>query len=380
MGQEAGDECESTDDLLDDCVKKPNAVDSTTKNKLASIKKNKEQPKKRKKLVRKKTKNAENAMKSPTVSRGCRSVGGTPVSVRRNEKTAERRQLHTSLLSHRSNSLTFNEVHMIHSRMLAISDSEKNLIKADLEADVKYRQLIHEAESILVSMKSNLTVPKESIPPTTSSAISSPRRLTNKRVEMLKNCEIDLKRELAKTSNKVQQETPLTIINKRLEMLRYETSMSAPSSPKTTRVAPVKTHLSNFMCQNERDLMSLSPKPQKKQAAFPISANIHADNSSLTSSRSNKRDVDSDSESDVKSSTKGMDKENLAMQKNIPIQFRSVASNNNDLFFPQSEPLKRKIYSRNLPLEKNHHQQPLKDDSDSGEISLEFCFSPFFAS
>jgi hypothetical protein len=372
LGQEAGDECESTDDLLDDCVKKPsnnnnNHADSI-KNKTASIKKNKEQPKKRKKLVRKKPKNVESVMKSPTVSRGCRSLGGTPVSVRRNEKTAERRQLHTSLLSHRSNSLTFNEVYMIHNRMLAISDSEKNLIKADLEADVKYRQLIHEAESILVSMKSNLSVPKESIPPTTSSAISSPRRLTNKRVEMLKNCEIDLKRELAKTSNKVQ-ETPLTIINKRLEMLRYETSMSAPSSPKTTRVAPVKTHLSNFMCQNERDLMSLSPKPQK--AAFPISRNIHADNS-LTSSR-NKKVVDSDSESDVKSSTKVPHKDNLAV-KNIPIQFRSVASNNNDLFFPQSEPLKRKIYSRNIPVEVN--QAPMKDDSDSGEILLDrslFC-------
>lgn len=36
---------------------------------------------------------------------------------------------------------------------MAIAESEKALLKADIEADVKYKQLIHEAETILVSMK-----------------------------------------------------------------------------------------------------------------------------------------------------------------------------------------------------------------------------------
>lgn len=36
-----------------------------------------------------------------------------------------------------------------------MAESEKALLKADLEADVKYKQLIHEAETILVSLKSN---------------------------------------------------------------------------------------------------------------------------------------------------------------------------------------------------------------------------------
>lgn len=56
-------------------------------------------------------------------------------------------------LVNRANSLTFTEIHSIRSRYLAIAESEKALLKADLEADVKYKQLIHEAETILVSMK-----------------------------------------------------------------------------------------------------------------------------------------------------------------------------------------------------------------------------------
>ncbi|CRK86932.1 CLUMA_CG000753, isoform A [Clunio marinus] len=394
LGQEAGDECD-TDDLLDvEYIDKSNRTDTekvppTTEKKKqlkAKVKKVQDnQPKKRKKILRKRSRNSE--CRSPVTSnRGCRSVGGTPVSLRRNEKGNERRQLEASL-SNRSNSLTFSEVHLIHSRMLAISESEKALIKADLEADVKYRQLIHEAESILISMKSNVT-PKEV--PTT--VISSPRRVcnvpTNKRVEMLRNCEVDLKRELSKTSNnnnvhttKFNDAPPAnahSIINKRLEMLRYETSMSAPSSPKTNRVAPIKTHVTNFIYQNEIELMQRreassnkitpkSPAPLRRRFLTP------------------KQDADSDSESDNKSShSRASGKENSSKHisrikvdvepaKNNPpmISFRSVVCNNaeaEDLFFPQSEPLKRKIYSCSSTLDKI--QRSLDFDSEVPKKAL----------
>jgi hypothetical protein len=350
-------------------------ADKKSKGKSMSSKKNvceiqQQQQKKRKKFVRKRSKNTESnnsIMKSPLVTRGCRSVGGTPVSIRRNERTAERRQLETSL-SNRSNSLTFNEIHMIHSRMLAISESEKALIKADLEADVKYRQLIHEAESILISMKSNLSTPgtqQKDLPiPTT---IASPRRQnvpTNKRVEMLRNCEVDLKRELAKTSNQqqtVQPQHPSTIINKRLEILRYETSMSAPSSPKTNRVAPVKTHVTNFIYQNEVDVITQKRDSSTKTTPIMSPRRFLAP----------KQHDDSDSESDVKSNSRAMNgKENITREIKIKInspiaQFRSVVCNNvesDDLFFPQSEPLKRKIYSCNSTIDKI--QRSFDFDSD----------------
>lgn len=388
MGQEAGDECESTDDLLDvDFGEKESklSVDKKPKGKSVSSKKNnsESQQKKRKKLVRKRCKNNDSVsslIKSPLSSRGCRSVGGTPVSIRRNERAAERRQLESSLCN-RSNSLTFNEVHMIHSRMLAISESEKALIKADLEADVKYRQLIHEAESILVSMKSNLAapaVPQKELPVPT--IIASPRRQnvpTNKRVEMLRNCEVDLKRELAKTSNQQQSQPqhPATIINKRLEILRYETSISAPSSPKTNRVAPVKTHVTNFIYQNEMDL--LTHKRDLPSKTTPIMSPRR-----FLAPKQN--DDETDSESDVKSnnnhhsigSNRIMGKENKTKEIKINpqiAQFRSVMCNNvesDDLFFPQSEPLKRKIYSCSSTIDKI--QRSLGFDSD-GNFAVFIC-------
>lgn len=362
MGQEAGDECESTDDVIDG-KKTLNQFNDNSKSKKISIKNNKEQLKKRKKFVRKRSKHLERINKSPIVSRGCRSVGGTPVSLRRNEKMSDRRKIEPLIISHRSNSLTFNEVHinevhMIHNRMLSISNSEKALIKADLEADVKYRQLINEAESILISMKSNLLVPKETIP---SSAISSPRKNvpTNKRVEILRNCEFDLKRELVKTANKITEVQP-NLINKRLEQLRYDTPISAPTSPKSNRAAPMKTHVTNFIYQNEKDLIS----SQKNQKTSNSTSSTPFFNKSLPF---NKKCIDSDSESEnCKLGLKTVFKinENAAINK-IPL-FRSVMRNNDDMFFPQSEPLKRKIYSRNSKREEI--QQSVKEDFDSGSI------------
>ncbi|XP_053662868.1 uncharacterized protein LOC128712000 [Anopheles marshallii] len=325
-GQDAGDECD-TDDLLDldfiDTGSVQEVPDKETyrhtascsihhfPERKASCKQQRSQrskrtnecgggSKRRKKLVRtrKKTSDQSSALGmgdgTGVVSRGCRSLGGTPVSLRRNQPDPESRTpTRGSPLTNRCNSLTFTEVHSLHSRILAISESEKALLRADLEADVKYKQLIHEAESILFSMKSNSSIcikdlttvppplpPREPQPPsvpslaketptTTTSTIASPRRVcnppANKRVEMLRNCEADLRRELAKTcSQKCADGVGNTgelnpaegvIVNKRLEVLRYETScsLSAPNSPKNTRVLlPRKTHVTNFIHHQAR--------------------------------------------------------------------------------------------------------------------------------
>lgn len=57
-------------------------------------------------------------------------------------------------LSHRSSSLVFTDVR--ESRFMTIAESEKALLRADFEADVKYKQLIMEAESILQSMRNSV--------------------------------------------------------------------------------------------------------------------------------------------------------------------------------------------------------------------------------
>uniref|UniRef100_A0A182J060 Uncharacterized protein n=1 Tax=Anopheles atroparvus TaxID=41427 RepID=A0A182J060_ANOAO len=321
-GQDAGDECD-TDDLLDlDFIDTgsvqevpdkeiyrhtascsihqfPERIPSCKQRSLRSKRssENGGGSRRRKKLVRTRKKPSDGSTSgaasmgvggdpSAVGGRGCRSLGGTPVSLRRNQQDPESRTpAKSSPLTNRCNSLTFTEVYSLHSRILAISESEKALLKADLEADVKYKQLIHEAESILFSMKSNSSIcikeltggppplpPRDPQPPPPPppakepTTIASPSRRVcnppaNKRVEMLRNCEADLRRELAKTcSQKCPEAAELNpaegvIVNKRLEVLRYETScsMSAPNSPKNTRVLlPRKTHVSNFMHHQAR--------------------------------------------------------------------------------------------------------------------------------
>nr|XP_029722371.1 hornerin-like [Aedes albopictus] len=466
-GQDAGDECD-TDDLLDlDFIDTGSVQEVTDRENYRNTgscsyhnfperrsskhrgrsKRNSESggSKRRKKLVRtrKKTIDCSNGGSVPeslSMSRGCRSLGGTPVSLRRNQ-SEERTPTRNAPLSNRCNSLTFTEVHSLHSRILAISESEKQLLKADLEADAKYKQLIHEAETILFSMKTNSVKELKEIkePPT----ICSPRRIcnppANKRVEMLRNCEADLKRELSKTCTQkcAENGTELNpvegiIINKRLEVLRYETSISAPNSPKNTRVIPRKTHVTNFINQNHCPELSRRQSDHEndlKSAKMSPHATIHERNivppkSPVITrrrfrSQSPKMNIVSDSDSDTDLS-RNLDKnhskcksnkENISsarrsitgkqmnnfrhtihaagsalgeesssavvpssggntviyssslnendlkrgMHKSPLMSFRSVDIGNtltDDSYCPQSEPLKRKIYSGSSTFEK----------------------------
>ena len=75
--------------------------------------------------------------------------------------------------------------------------SEIALIEADKEADRKYRELITEAENLLMNMQRNRN---------TSPVVPSPSRklhngLTNKRVELIKNTELNIEHALSKSRN-----------------------------------------------------------------------------------------------------------------------------------------------------------------------------------
>jgi hypothetical protein len=322
-------------------------------------------------------------------------------------------------LTNRCNSLTFAELNTLHNRMMTISESEKALLKADLEADVKYKQLISEAETILISMKSNTSLkdiakePKEvkEVKEVKEPLIFSPRRIcnppANKRVEMLRNCEVELKRELSKTSSQKGPENCCelniaegVIINKRLEVLRYETSISAPNSPKNSRAMPQKTHVTNFINQNINHCPE-SPKRNIDQKSVRLSPQLQLNGRKMRPPRSpvplrrrfskdgTGMNIESDSDSDEMNNNldrqKG-NKENIAKHRPLNnntgkqtsnlrhavhngnhssdkidrrldavtvrqppmISFRSVDMGNDhgyDSYCPQSEPLKRKIYS-----------------------------------
>lgn len=237
----------------------------------------------RKRFLKTRKKSAENRNEqpnSPHKSRKSRSVGGTPVCLRRQRHiTAKNRIYETSPLTNRSSSLVFTDVRDT-KRFMTIAESERALFKADLEADVKYRQLIREAESLLVSMKNSM----QSIPRDTP--VSSPRRvnpLANKRVEMLKSCETETRREQLKQTQqrsldaihlekqqKQQQQELAAAINRRIDLLRHAPA-SAPNSPRFSRCSPRKTHITNFINQNvppevpARKLVETSKPPQSPQ-------------------------------------------------------------------------------------------------------------------
>lgn len=296
----------------------------------------------------------------------------------------------------------------------------------------------------------------------------SPRKIcnlpTNKRVEILRNCEVDLKRELSKTSNnknpiEITEKIENVVLNKRIEILKIETA-SVPSSPKSTRFSPRKTHISNFINQNANSTELMRRKsvqetvknnpPLNQLDSVKRSPQLQLNGRSLSPpksptptrrrfrSQSPKVSLDSDSDTDsdedgnknlIKSQrrfvkpnlketkksclkktmekskpshnlkelyesenlnniskekifdehfhyneVKDMLNENLDLKRKPPLMtFRSVdMGNKNPEFFycPQSEPLKRKIYSCSSTFEKIQRNL----DNESGKSNFNYYF------
>ncbi|KAH8415962.1 hypothetical protein KR222_005382 [Zaprionus bogoriensis] len=293
----------------------------------------------RKRFLKTRKKSCENREKisaSPLREpRGTRSVGGTPVCLRRHLLGPKERIYKTSPLSNRSNSLIFGSTN--EPQFMTIAESEKALLKADLEADMKYKQLIMEAESLLESLKNSL----QSIPRDTP--VASPRRLNplaNKRVEMLKHSAVEPKKPAA-PAPPLEHELAAAI-NKRIELLKFETA-SPPNSPKPGRCSPRKTHLTNFMNQNAPPELP----PRKQPAApppAPLSPQLQLNGRRLPSSPRRYLPQGSDSE-----------EEELQQPHLKPLlqpQLLQPGGNQDNFYCPHSEPLKRKVYKGSSSFER----------------------------
>lgn len=257
----------------------------------------------------------------------------------------------------------------------------------------------------------------------------SPRRVcsvpANKRVEMLRNCETDLRRELSKARHADPVATehhgpplkPLPVDHnpayKRVEELRHETS-SVPSSPKSSgRYSPRKTHVSNFINQygnlTELNRRRSSPEPVRSQAETPNlqlngvhmrpprspkprrrfrsqsprvciavseSDSDHEHKNAVPKRKGHDGHIKSEINGNVESLTRKLHAKERALatddviNRNVVknatnlVSFNSVGMGN--AYCPQSEPLKRKVYS-----EKTLDRLQKSLEMESGE-----CFNP----
>ncbi|XP_017070473.2 uncharacterized protein LOC108107443 isoform X2 [Drosophila eugracilis] len=403
-GQDAGDECE-TDELLDidfidtssiqekesdrqdlsrnlgSCQYFSNQPVSPINRKVSTRSRRKSgqeagessQQRRRKRYLKTRKKSCDNREKIPLAPfgepRGSRSVGGTPVCLRRNLLGPREKIFKTSPLSNRSNSLIFGSIN--EKKTLNIAESERALFKADIEADIKYKQLIMEAESLLESMKNSL----QSIPRDTP--VASPRRLNplaNKRVEMLKNSEVDPKKQAQLPNSASLEHEIAAAINKRIEILKFNplSVASPPNSPKLGRCSPRKTHLTNFISQNAPP--ELPPRKMNGHIPVaPLSPQLQLNGRRLQESPKGKRRTMMVTSTTTVISFNGSDSEiesiaveDISNQNYLPQQqsnpkvwLESQAQNqlhaesqNYNFYCPHSEPLKRKVYKGSSSFER----------------------------
>lgn len=224
--------------------------------------------------------------------------------------------------------------------------------------------------------------------------MASPRRvnpLANKRVEMIKNCEIDLQKQQQQAQSKTRSseltEQELTAaVNKRIEMLKLETQ-SPPGSPKLGACSPRKTHLTNFINQNispevglrknvnsplvQRRSLSPTPSPLQKRRLVAQQQQGNPKTQSIIHNHNLGTQL-SDSDQDYHA-LKTNDRLNLnylqahqqassnecndAINHNtIQREIRRMGPKTAFNYCPQSEPLKRKVYKSHATLDSNKHR------------------------
>ncbi|CAG9759802.1 unnamed protein product [Ceutorhynchus assimilis] len=154
---------------------------------------------------------------------GSKSAGATPLSIRKSILKSSQPKIEEEYVKKRSNSVSLQR------------DVTTFIIdKSDREADMKYKELIGQAEQIIRTM--NINDP-------------SPRRVpgpTNKRVELLRSAECS------------KPEVPF--MSRTNDELLLPNSNIAPStlSYKNTRFSPKKNHITNF-------IINQSPVPVRKE-------------------------------------------------------------------------------------------------------------------
>lgn len=244
-------------------------------------------------------------------SDGSKSAGATPVSVRKASSRPVSKLALTDCLRRRSNSVSFHR------------DSISTIDKRDKEADLKYRELITEAEQILRAMKTNGL---------------SPRRVpgpANKRVELLRTAEC------AKTENFVKARVPAIEDNAVNNI--FCSKIPSNSSYNCPRFSPKKNHITKFIISNSPVLVRKDREVTPNMYQSPLCGRKFVDEIQPQMSVPHK---EKDSEG-----FKGSPKHRRRCSRTYKVDSSSESDSGLDRRFnraahcPQSEPVKRKVYA-----------------------------------
>ncbi|EGI61881.1 PREDICTED: uncharacterized protein LOC105149556 isoform X1 [Acromyrmex echinatior] len=360
-------------------------------------------------------------LKNSGFNQGSRSVGGTPMCLRRRKHDVNKNLspmrlngnpsvirpavMENEIVKRRSNSVSYvngNIVrrHVTGNTYMTTFASEIALIEADKEADRKYRELILEAENILVSMQ------KYQSP---SPCVPSPSRklhngLANKRVELIKNTELNIElalsksrnsqpelqsgsiRDLEHTSPKRQFAQPCSPIHRFMErnspvnfalkepppVFRQHELSKCPDSPAMTRrttpqSSPSRSLINQQMYRarngepenkdgNRSSRIALNcnggMKPETMNANNSLGEKIHRNEmmqGSLGGDRKEFRSARETTKEEGVTSSSSDSEEKCDVRRRAPLMtFRSIDMGpikEGSSYCPQSEPVKRKVYA-----------------------------------
>ncbi|XP_018577905.1 uncharacterized protein LOC108916179 [Anoplophora glabripennis] len=255
---------------------------------------------------------------------GSKSAGATPLSARRAGHRPVSKLALEECLKKRSNSVSFyrNQINTIDKR--------------DKEADLKYKELIIEAEQILRTMKTNGL---------------SPRRIpgpANKRVELLRNTECSKIDVFSKTRNGFTEDsvTENTLFPK----------VPSNTSYNCSRFSPKKSHITNFLISNSPVLVRKEWDNQSELLKQHLSnrkkkdEGVHAHKGILVEEKN--VDVIRVSPRHKRHANKRV--ENSSSDSDDELE---KPSRNSALDCPQSEPVRRKVYFANTTINAHKPQR-----------------------
>lgn len=244
---------------------------------------------------------------------GSKSAGATPLSVRRAHSKPVSKLALEETLRKRSNSIGFYH------------DDISTIDKRDKEADLKYRELITEADQLLRTMKTNGL---------------SPRRMpgpSNKRVELLRTTECAKAEIFVKNRVQLQEDN---MANNSFTKIPSSAMHNCP------RFSPKKNHITKFIISNSPILVKKEWEMQNNPYKSPVAHRKNPENYYPKEKNPFYKDNNSLSNRKISPILRQKNTKLRTVVSSSESEEESLQKASNGKICPQSEPVRRKVYFR----------------------------------